>query len=100
MTAYNVVRMKVKPGREADFIESHRALGTTVARPESMRKFTIVKTGERAYVVIGEWDSFDSLVQARPMMIGQLDRMRDMLEDLGSSLGVTDPVSGEVVFEI
>ena len=100
MTAYNVVRMKVRPGREAEFIESHRALGTSVERPEGLRKFAIVRTGERAYVVVGEWDSFDSLAKARPMMIGQLDRMRGMLEDLGGTLGVTDPVSGEVVFEL
>ena len=33
-------------------------------------------------------------------MIGMLDRFRDTLEDLGSGLGVTDPVSGEVVVEM
>jgi len=30
-------------------------------------------------------------------MIGLLDGMRGYLEDLGNDLGVTDPVSGEVV---
>jgi hypothetical protein len=30
-------------------------------------------------------------------MIAVLDSMRDMLEDLGGGLGITDPVSGEVV---
>jgi hypothetical protein len=30
-------------------------------------------------------------------MISILDEMRGMLEDLGGGLGVTDPVSGEVV---
>jgi len=29
-----------------------------------------------------------------------LDSFRDMLEDLGGGLGVTDPVSGEAVLEI
>ncbi|MGX5831103.1 hypothetical protein [Mesorhizobium sp. 43Arga] len=42
----------------------------------------------------------DSLVAARPQMIGLLDTMRDMLEDLGDDLGVTDPVSGTVVADI
>jgi hypothetical protein len=32
-------------------------------------------------------------------MIGFLDEVRDMLEDLGGGLGVTDPVSGEAVVE-
>ena len=26
MTAYNVVRMRVKPGRNADYLEAHRAI--------------------------------------------------------------------------
>jgi hypothetical protein len=29
-----------------------------------------------------------------------LDRFRDTLEDLGGGLGVTDPVSGEVVVHL
>jgi hypothetical protein len=33
-------------------------------------------------------------------MIGILNDMRDLLEDLGGNLGVTDPVSGSVVAEI
>jgi hypothetical protein len=33
-------------------------------------------------------------------MIALLDSFRDTLEDLGSGLGVTDPVSGEVVLEM
>ena len=33
-------------------------------------------------------------------MIAVLDGMRDMLVDLGPDLGVTDPVSGEVVLDL
>jgi hypothetical protein len=33
-------------------------------------------------------------------MIATLDKFRGMLEDLGGGLGVTDPVSGEVVVEL
>ena len=33
-------------------------------------------------------------------MIANLDRGRDLLEDLGGGLGVTDPVSGEVIDEL
>lgn len=33
-------------------------------------------------------------------MIKELDRTRDLLEDLGGGLGVTDPVSGEAVIEV
>jgi hypothetical protein len=33
-------------------------------------------------------------------MIGTLDTFREMLEDLGSGLGVSDPVSGPVVLSL
>jgi hypothetical protein len=33
-------------------------------------------------------------------MSSVLDLFRDTLEDLGSGLGVTDPVSGEVVIKV
>jgi hypothetical protein len=42
----------------------------------------------------------DSIIKARPVMIAYLDTFRDMLEDLGGALGVTDLVSGEAVVEI
>jgi hypothetical protein len=97
MTAYNVVRFRVKPGREQDFIDAHK-----IADPgfDGMRKFALIDTGGGTYCVVGEWESFDHLIDARPGMIGMLDTIRDMLEDMGSGIGVTDPVSGAVVHEI
>ena len=59
-----------------------------------------MKTGEQTFCIIGEWASFKKLAEARPEMIGMLDTFRDDLEDLGGGLGVTDPVSGEVVFKL
>ncbi len=97
MTAYNVVRNRVKPGHEKDFEDAIRNLDRDY---EGMRKFTAIKTGDRDYCMIGEWDSMDAIVAARPKMIKSLDTFRDLLEDLGSGLGVTDPVSGEVVVEL
>jgi len=97
MTAFNVVRFRVKPGREADFIAAHRNAHQDFS---GFKRFSMIKTGERAYCVIGEWDSFQSLVAARPKMVALLDTFRDTLEDLGSGLGVTDPVSGELVLEM
>jgi hypothetical protein len=98
MTAYNIVRMRVKPGREKDYLEMNRKLDRKSFK--GFRKVSVVKTGDRSYCVVGEWDSFDSIVAARPGMIAMLDTFRDMLEDLGGDLGVTDPVSGEAVVEI
>jgi hypothetical protein len=60
----------------------------------------LVKTGERSYCIVGEWTSHQRMVEARPKMIAILDTFRDDLEDLGAGLGVTDPVSGEVVVKL
>ena len=97
MPAFNVVRCRVKPGREFEFIDAHRK-----ARPE-MKGFAggwVVKTGERTFCIIGQWRRFLDIVNARPQMITMLDGMRDMLEDLSDELGVTDPVSGEAVAKL
>jgi len=97
MTAFNVVRFRVKPGREQEFIEAHRKANVDFPR---CRRAAIVKTGDRAYCFVGEWERFDDIVAARPQMVKILDSFRDTLEDLGSGIGVTDPVSGEVVVDI
>ena len=97
MTAFNVVRFRVKPGREADFIAAHRKGHADFT---GFTRFSLIKTGERTYCAIGQWDGHQSIVAARPKMIALLDTFRDTLEDLGGGLGVTDPVSGEVVLEL
>ncbi|HTN48724.1 MAG TPA: antibiotic biosynthesis monooxygenase [Burkholderiaceae bacterium] len=98
MTAFNVVRFRVKPGRESEFVEAHRK--APAFDFSGFRRFSLIKTGDRMYCVIGEWDSYESLVAARPRMIALLDTFRDTLEDLGGGVGVTDPVSGEAIVEI
>ena len=60
----------------------------------------MIKSGDRLYCIIGEWEDMTDLVAARPNMIATLDSFRDTLEDLGNGLGVTDPVSGPVVLEL
>jgi hypothetical protein len=97
MTAYNVVRFRVKPGREKEFEDAHR---TAKLEAVGFRKGALIKTGDRTYCLVAEWDSQDNIVAARPKMIELLDTLRAMLEDLGGSLGVTDPVSGPVVVEL
>ena len=97
MTAYNVVRFRVKPGMEEKFVESQRK--SLEADMPGAQSAALIKTGERTYCFVAAWDGFDSIVKARPQMIGFLDEVRDYLEDLGDGLGVTDPVSGEAVLE-
>lgn len=98
MTAMNVVHMRVKPGMEAEFVRLHRDFDMKSLR--GARNFWLVKSGDRSFVVIGEWDSTEALVAARPAMIANLDRLRPILEDLGGGRGVTEPWSGEVALHL
>lgn len=91
MTAFNAVRFQVKPGREQEFLDAHRAVERNWS---GLRHANIIQTGEGAYCIIAEWDDMDSLAAARPDMIATLDTFRDTLD------GGTDPVSGPVVLEM
>ena len=97
MAAFNVVRFKVKPGYEQQFVDAHRSM-----RPD-LKGFlggSLIRTGERTFCFVGEWRTFKSIEVARPQMIAMLDQVRQMLEDLGQGLGVTDPVSGDAVLRL
>lgn len=96
VTAFNTVRFRVKPGREEDFLEAHRA---TIADWPGLVHANMIKTGDRTYCIIAEWSDMDALAGARPQMIATLDSFRDTLETLDSG-GVTDPVSGPVVLAL
>jgi hypothetical protein len=96
MIACNVVRFRVKPGKDDEVLKS-------LAEEDDLngaRRGFVIKTGERSYCVVGEWNSMDDIVAARPKMIASLDKIRAHLEDLGGGMGVTDPVSGDVVLEL
>jgi quinol monooxygenase YgiN len=97
MTVFNVVRFRVKPGREQEFLDAHKEVQ---ADWPGLMRANVVKTGERTFCIIAEWTDMDALAKARPNMIATLDSFRDTLEDLGGGLGVTDPVSGPVVLAL
>ena len=64
MTAFNAVRFKVKPGREQEFLDVHRAINP---QWPGMRHANIIKTGEHTFCIIAEWDSMDAMAAARPI---------------------------------
>ena len=59
----------------------------------------IVKTGELTFVWNAIFESEQALIDARPGMIENLNRLRDHLQEISPELGVTDPVSGPVIDE-
>jgi len=97
MSAFNIVRFRVKPGHDQQFLDAHRAFNTNMP---GFKHGYMIKTGDRTYCIVGEWRSMKNLAAARPAMIGTLDTFREHLENLGGGLGVTDPISGESVITL
>jgi len=97
MSSFNVVRFRVKPGQDQNFLEAHR--NGKAVWPGLVRG-AIIKTGERTYCLIGEWRDIAALAGARGRMIATLGTFRDTLEAFDGDLGVTDAVSGPVVLDL
>ena len=59
MTAYNVVRMRVKPGRNEDYLAAHREIDRDTFA--GMRSVAVIRArGDRDFCLIGEWDDIGS----------------------------------------
>ena len=97
MSAFNIVKFRVKPGREDEFLDAHR---NGKANFPGLDRGVIIKTGDRTYCVIGEWADMATVAKARENMIATLNTFRETLEDLGGGLGVTDAASGPVVLDL
>ena len=96
MTKYtNVVRFKVQSGKQPEF----ESLFSKADNWDGQLIHILARTGEQSYVGYGLWQSEEHMQNAMPQMISLLDSARHLLEELSPELGVTDPVSGSVVFE-
>ena len=97
MTAYTVVRFRPKAGLHEEF----QTLYCSIVREfEGLRKIALIKTASGDYFSLGEWDSFDDIVAARPKMSNNLDIFRHTLAEFGEGLGVTHPMSGEAILDL
>ncbi|MGY8711208.1 DUF718 domain-containing protein [Bradyrhizobium sp. 18BD] len=97
MQVYNVVKFRVKRGKEAAFLDAHR---DGKAKWPGLERGVIIQTGEQTFCLIGTWSSQDALIAARSAMIKTLNSFRSVLEDQGNGRGVTDAVSGDVVLDL
>ena len=88
MVAFNILRARVRPEFEAAFLKSNDDPGGEVQR--GLRCMSLVRTDERCYCLVGEWDSLDALEAAQPVLGAWLARMRPMLVE-------TDELAGRVV---
>ena len=46
---------------------------------------------------MGIFENEQAIIEARPHMISNLDKIRDLLDVISSDQGVTDPVSGPTI---
>jgi len=91
----NVIRFKLKSDCEEKYFE--------VVDKTSFKGMTqryIAKTGDYDYCFVGIWKSAEAIAVQRPAMIAHLDAVRGFMEELSPELGVTDPVSGNIVSKV
>ena len=91
----NVVRFKLKEECVNEYFE---VINKT--HFEGMTQRYIAKTGAYDYCFVGIWKSAEALADQRPAMILHLDEVRGLMEELSPELGVTDPVSGNIVSKV
>ena len=88
----NVVRFKLKSDSVDKYFEVINKTNF-----EGMTQRYIAKTGDYDYCFVGIWKSSEALADQRPAMIAHLDEVRGFMEQLSPELGVTDPISGNIV---
>jgi hypothetical protein len=93
--ACSVIRLRLRPEFEAEFLARHDNPCAEVE--EGLCQSYLVQTGERSYVLIGEWLSANAMRTAEPVLLQSLDQIRHMFEDLGGGQGHAEPMWGRVV---
>ena len=88
----NVVRFKLKQDCVDKYFEVIKKTDF-----EGMTQRYIAKTGNYDYCFVGIWESAEAISAQRPKMIAHLDEVRELMEELSPELGVTDPVSGNII---
>lgn len=91
----NVVRFRVNAEKQQEFESVFSKAETWGGRLLHI----LTKIGQRNYVACGLWKSLEKMADARPQMYKLFDSTRHLLEKLSPELGMTEPVSGTIVFE-
>ena len=91
----NVVRFKLK----SDYVDQYfEVIDKTIF--DGMTQRYIAKTGDYDYCFVGIWKSAEAIAAQRPAMIAHLDEVTGFMEEVSPELGVTDPVSGNIVSKV
>ena len=95
MKAFSVIRMQVKPDYEEEFLALTDNPGHGIEA--GLRCAHLIRTGERSYCLIGQWDNVKACAEAGSALPPDMDRLRPMLEDLGDGTGTVAIVTGEII---
>ena len=88
----NVFRCKLKQ----DYVDKYfKVINKTDI--EGMRLRYIAKTGDYDLCFVGIWESAEATAAKRSKIIPHLEDVREFMEELSPELGVTDPVSGNII---
>ena len=71
MSAFNIVRFRVKPGQETRFLDAHR---DGKANWPGLQRGSMIKTGEHTYCLIGEWADTNDYAAAKSPVIAEILR--------------------------
>jgi heme-degrading monooxygenase HmoA len=99
--AWNILRFHLE-SKDGDAMEKLlRAASPPLrdSRASGLRRMALVKVGDRAFCVLGEWDNPDDLADGGPLMIQRYEMVRDSLRAVTGGLGVIQATGGPVVFE-
>ena len=91
----NVIRFKLK----SDCLDKYFEV-INKTNFEGMTQRYINKTRNYDYWFVGIWKTAESIAAQRPAMIAHLNEVRGFMEELSPELGVTDPVSGNIVSKV
>lgn len=89
------VRFKVKDGNREAFIDALKGFNTN-DYPGAL-SHQIIDIGDGRFQATVVWENQNALISARPDLIKYLDMWRHMLDKISPELGVTDPISGQII---
>jgi hypothetical protein len=98
MTGFiSTVKFLVKKDSVDEFIKRHNAAEGIDQAGIGLNQY-LIRTAERTFTWIGMFKSESAIAEVRPHLIKQLDKIRDLLEEISPELGVSDASSGSVVW--
>ena len=93
----STVRFLVKEGYVDEFIRMHYSPDGINQKGIGIEQY-MTQTGDRTFTWIGLFESEDQIAGLRSHLVGELDKLRDLLEEISSELGLTDPSFAPVIW--